>query len=488
MSTPHNALIVPIILSGGSGARLWPLSRELYPKQFHKIGNSDLTMIQNTIKRYKGLPAVQPPIVVCNNEHRLMIAEQLLEIGIGDADILLEPVARNTAPAIAAAAHYASRKYQNEELPVLLLILSADHYIANEEKFCEAVMTALPGTVDGNFAVFGAPPSTPHTGYGYIKRGGNHGGSERVWEVEEFVEKPDAQTAQKYLDAKGYFWNCGIFLFNAQSLLNAIEIYCPNVGIHTKSAVNLAHKEYGFIALDEQSFANSPGISIDYALLENLPKDKQYGKKVLITPLETTWSDIGSWDAIYDLSDKDKNNNAHSGDVISEETSGNYIRGGNRLIATLGVKDLIIVDTDDSLLIAQKSGMHGIRNLVKNLSEKRRPEAINPPKTYNTWGTSKTLEQEEDFEINRVTVIPGQHMTMQSHQYHSKHWVILHGEATIIRNDETIQLQAGHSIEIPAGTAHRLSNLGTTQLEIIEVHCGDDNASVEKVARYGDSR
>ncbi len=483
MYNQTSTVIVPVILSGGAGTRLWPLSREQCPKQFHKISSDNYTMIQNTIKRYEGLPGIQPPIVICNHEHRFMVSEQLAQIGINNADILLEPAARNTAPAIAVAAHHAMQKYSEHNGNTLLLILSADHHIASKDKFCEAVRAASEGAAQGNLAVFGVPPSSPHTGYGYIKAGAPYGDN-GTREVSRFVEKPNAQTAQKYQEEGGYYWNCGIFLFKASTLLEAMNSFCPEVFLHTHDAYKNAKRDLSFIALDAPCFEKSSNISIDYAVLEKVPSaSNSLTAKVLITPLETQWSDIGSWDAIYDLSSKDPQKNAYSGDVLLEQSEGNYIRSEQGLVTTLGVKNLVIINTDDSLLVAAKSHMQDIKTIVERLKKDDRPEVKNYKKTYRPWGTSKTLERESNFQINRVMILPGQKMTMQSHKHRSEHWVILTGEASISRENETIHLKPGNSIEIPAGTAHRLSNPGAAPLEIIEVQYGN-NIDDKDIVRY----
>jgi len=446
--------ILPVILSGGSGTRLWPLSREAYPKQFLALAGEQ-TMLQATWERVAPI-AGRPPLVVANEEHRFVAAEQLQQLGVQPQAILLEPVGRNTAPAIAVAALEATL----EEGDPVLLVLPSDHVIADEEAFRVAVLSALPAAREGKLVTFGIVPTGPETGYGYIKA--SSGGAVRA--VDRFVEKPDADTALQYVQSGEYFWNSGMFLFKASRYLAELERLHPEMLAASRNAWQLARRDTDFTRLDKDAFAAVPADSIDYAVMEKT-------NDAVVVPLDAGWNDVGSWTALRDVSAQDADGNAHHGDVIAIDCRNTYAYG-ERLIALVGLDDVIVVETDDAVMVGRSGRMQEIKQVVAQLKADSRPEATWHRKVYRPWGAYDSIDNGERFQVKRITVKPGGTLSLQMHHHRAEHWVVVSGTAEVTRGDEVILLGENQSTYIPLGVTHRLRNPGKLPLELIEVQSG----------------
>lgn len=446
--------ILPVILSGGSGTRLWPLSREAYPKQFLALAGEQ-TMLQATWERVAPI-AGRPPLVVANEEHRFVAAEQLQQLDVQPQAILLEPVGRNTAPAIAVAALEATL----EEGDPVLLVLPSDHVIADEEAFRAAVLSALPAAREGKLVTFGIVPTGPETGYGYIKA--SSGGAVRA--VDRFVEKPDADTALQYVQAGEYFWNSGMFLFKASRYLAELERLHPEMLAASRNAWQLARRDTDFTRLDKDAFAAVPADSIDYAVMEKT-------NDAVVVPLDAGWNDVGSWTALRDVSAQDADGNAHHGDVIAIDCRNTYAYG-ERLIALVGLDDVIVVETDDAVMVGRSDRMQEIKQVVAQLKADSRPEATWHRKVYRPWGAYDSIDNGERFQVKRITVKPGGTLSLQMHHHRAEHWVVVSGTAEVTRGDEVILLGENQSTYIPLGVTHRLRNPGKLPLELIEVQSG----------------
>ena len=450
--------IIPVILSGGSGTRLWPLSRKQYPKQYLPLAG-DNTMLQETILRLNGLDNLADPIVICNADHRFLVAEQCQQIDIENPTILLEPIGRNTAPAIAAAA-LQSQKISNE---AVLLVLSADHVIQDIDAFHQAIKIASRQAQAGKLATFGIVPTDANTGYGYIKSSQEN--IDGAHKVEKFVEKPDLETAQIYLEQGNYLWNSGMFMFQADVLISELSEQSPNIVVSVIDAVTNATKDLDFIRLDKQSFESSPSDSIDYALMEK-------SDNVVVVPLDAGWNDIGSWSALHDIGTKDADGNVINGDVFMQDTTNTYIHANGHMIATIGVQDLIIVDTPNATLISTKDKSQEVKNIVEQLKRKDREEQSCHRKVYRPWGWYDSIEMGKHFQVKRLHVKPGAKLSLQMHHKRAEHWVVVSGIATAINGKETLILTEGESTYIPIGTTHALENHTDEILEIIEVQSG----------------
>ncbi|OEZ01737.1 MULTISPECIES: mannose-1-phosphate guanylyltransferase/mannose-6-phosphate isomerase [Stenotrophomonas] len=446
--------ILPVILSGGSGTRLWPLSREAYPKQFLALAGEQ-TMLQATWERVAPI-AGRPPLVVANEEHRFVAAEQLQQLGVQPQAILLEPVGRNTAPAIAVAALEATL----EEGDPVLLVLPSDHVIAHEDAFRAAVLSALPAAREGKLVTFGIVPTGPETGYGYIKA--SSGGAVRA--VDRFVEKPDAETALQYVQSGEYFWNSGMFLFKASRYLAELERLQPEMLSASRNAWQLARRDTDFTRLDKEAFAAVPADSIDYAVMEKT-------SDAVVVPLDAGWNDVGSWTALRDVSAQDADGNAHHGDVIAIDCRNTYAYG-ERLIALVGLDDVIVVETDDAVMVGRSDRMQEIKQVVAQLKADSRPEATWHRKVYRPWGAYDSIDNGERFQVKRITVKPGGTLSLQMHHHRAEHWVVVSGTAEVTRGDEVILLGENQSTYIPLGVTHRLRNPGKLPLELIEVQSG----------------
>jgi len=451
--------IVPIILSGGSGTRLWPLSREQHPKQYINLFGG-YSMLQETLLRLNGLSEVVEPIIICNDEHRFIVSEQLKQIQIDKSTILLEPVGRNTAAAITAAALQTIKMKIDD---ALLLVLSADHNIVNTESFHEAIRMATTQAQNSKLVVFGIVPTHPNTGYGYLKADFNS--NEKFIPVDKFVEKPNKSLAEKYIQDGRYFWNSGMFVFKPEFFINELSFYSKDIVDAIQAAFDNSITDLDFIRLEKKSFESSPNVSIDYALMEK-------SKNVIMVPLDADWSDLGSWAALNAIEEKDSNGNVIKGDVISISTENTYISSSHHLIATIGVKDLIIVDTPDATLIANQDSLDEVKNIVSQLKKEKRAEFGFHRKVHRPWGWYDTIEIGEFFQVKKLYIKPGGKLSLQLHHKRAEHWVIVNGTATVINNDETFTLNEGESTYIPLGAKHSLENQTKFPLEIIEVQSG----------------
>ncbi|HCK82791.1 MAG TPA: mannose-1-phosphate guanylyltransferase/mannose-6-phosphate isomerase [Candidatus Competibacter sp.] len=452
-------MIVPVILSGGSGTRLWPLSREAYPKQFLPLVDEN-TMLQNTALRIAGAADVAAPLVVCNQEHRFMVAEQLRAVGIHPAMVILEPAGRNTAPAVAVAALYARQQGADP----LLLVLPADHVIADSEGFRAAVAKAALHAEAGWLITFGIVPSGPETGYGYIKAGAPLDDA-GVCAVERFVEKPDLATAQTYVDSKTYSWNSGMFLFRASALLAELERFAPAILTACQESLTASRSEQDFVWLDGAAFGACPKDSIDYAVMEKTDQ-------ALVMPLAVGWNDVGSWSALWEVGERDGDGNITRGDVISVDSRNTYVDAATRLIATVGVDNLVVVETADAILVANKERVQEVKDVVDRLKASQRPEGRSHRKVYRPWGCYDSVDFDRRFQVKRIMVKPGASISSQMHHHRAEHWVVVSGTARVNRGDESFLLTENQSTYIPVGVSHRLTNPGKIALEIIEVQSG----------------
>ena len=464
--------VVPIVLSGGSGTRLWPLSRKQYPKQYLALAG-DNTMLQETILRLNGLDNLTDPIIVCNAEHRFLVAEQCQQIDIIDPIILLEPVGRNTAPAIAAAALQSLKEIDNS----ILLVLSADHVIKDVGAFHKAINIAYKQAKDGKLATFGVVPTDANIGYGYIKSSKEN--IDGAYKVEDFVEKPDLETAESYLLQGNYFWNSGMFMFQANTLIDGLTIYSPDIVKAVNNAVNNAVQDFDFIRLEKQAFESSPSDSIDYALMEK-------SDNVVVVPLDSGWNDIGSWSALYDIGTKDSNGNVIQGDVFTEETTNTYINANHHMVATIGVQDLVIVDTPNATLISTKDKAQDVKKIVEQLQQQDREEQFCHQKVYRPWGWYDSIEKKEKFQVKRIHVNPGAKLSLQSHKHRAEHWVVIKGKAIVTNGNDIFNLEVNQSTYIPIGSLHSLENYSESDpLELIEVQSGSYFGE-DDIVRYDD--
>jgi len=448
-------LIQPVVLAGGTGSRLWPLSRELYPKQLINL-TGRYSLLQATLKRVNALPDTLPPIVVVGENHRFLTKTQIEALGIfPEYHLLLEPVGRNTAAAICGAAVYAK---QHTEQEAVLLVLPADHLITATEAFGTAVKEALHLAEMGSLTTFGIVPERPETGYGYIARGEEN-------RVSSFVEKPDQQTAEQYVKSGNYFWNSGMFAFSVTTLLEELEKYNPAIVAHMSDAVKQGTRDGVFFRFDKNAMEQCPDDSIDYALMEKT-------KIAAVVEADIGWSDIGSWQAIWELADKDDQGNVISGDVILEDVKNSLIRAGDTLVAAVGLEDTLVVETADAVLVASISRSQDVKKIVNRLKKEGRDELHIHKTVYRPWGSYKTLELRERFQIKRITVNSGAKLSLQKHYHRHEHWVVVSGTAKVTNGDEIIMLQENQSTYITAGVKHRLENPGTIPLELIEVQIG----------------
>jgi len=462
-------ILQPVLLSGGSGTRLWPLSREAYPKQFLPLAGDD-TMLQATWLRVAAI-AGAPPIVVANEEHRFLVAEQLRQAGAPTPSILLEPVGRNTAPAIAAAALQATI----DGADPLLLVLPSDHVIAHADAFRDAVRVASAAAEQGALVTFGIVPTAPETGFGYIQSADADVAGVR--KVARFVEKPDAATAQSYLASGGYYWNSGMFLFRASRYLQELGRFRPDVLAATRQALERAKHDGDFIRLDKDAFAACPADSIDYAVMERTDA-------AAVLPVDIGWSDLGSWSALWDVATRDADGNATLGDVIAVDSRNSYVHG-RRLVALVGVDDLVVVDTDDAVLVARKDRVQDVKEVVARLKHEQRSQAALHREVHRPWGSYDSVDVGARFQVKRIKVKPGARLSLQSHTQRAEHWIVVSGTARVTRDNDVFELHANQSTYIPIGARHRLENPGTQMLELIEVQSGD-YLGEDDIVRYDD--
>lgn len=462
-------VITPVVLSGGSGTRLWPLSRELYPKQLLPLVG-ELTMLQSTVQRLDGLQATAP-VVVCNESHRFLVAEQLRQLGIHPQAIVLEPIGRNTAPAIALAALAA-------EPDALLLVLPADHVIRNVPAFQAAVVAALPAAQVGKLVTFGIVPSAPETGYGYIRRGAAHGAA---YQIAQFVEKPDAARAQQFVQSGEYYWNSGMFLFQAGRYLEELAAHAPDIAAATRAAFNSAEPDLDFVRIPKAAFEACRSESIDYAVMEKTAH-------AVVVPLDAGWSDVGSWDALHQASEADHLGNVSLGDVVSEDSAGCYLYAGSRLVTTVGLRDHVVVETKDAVMVAPRDRVQDVKKLVARLKAEGRYEHSLHREVARPWGSYDSIDSGERFQVKRLMIKPGAVLSLQLHHHRAEHWIVVAGTAQITRGEEVFLLEENQSTYIPLGVKHRVENPGKIPLHIIEVQSGtylgeDDIVRFED--RYG---
>jgi mannose-1-phosphate guanylyltransferase/mannose-6-phosphate isomerase len=448
--------LVPVVLCGGSGTRLWPLSRSHLPKQFLPLV-SERTMLQETLARLQGLEEAEPPIAIANDEHRFLAAEQAREIGCAPQAILLEPAGRGTAAAAAAAALLLEDKTK------VMLVLPADHAISNLPQFHAAIRSAVRHAAQGALVVFGIAPASPHTGYGYIKQGAKR---DDAYAVERFVEKPDLETAKRFLAAGGYFWNGGIFLFRADRYLAELERYRKDVLQAVRQAMAAAQRDVDFVRPEKSAFLAVPEDSIDRAVMEKT-------RDAVVVPARFGWSDVGSWSALWSLGAKDDLGNVSQGDVMARDSHGSYLRSEGRLIAAVGVENLVVIETSDALLVSTKERADDVKLAVEELKRSKRTEHASHRRVYRPWGYYESIDMGERFQVKRLMVKPGARLSLQRHRRRAEHWVVVSGEANVTCDDKELRLGANQSTYIPLGAKHRLENPGTEPLFVIEVQSGD---------------
>jgi mannose-1-phosphate guanylyltransferase / mannose-6-phosphate isomerase len=453
-------MIHPVILSGGSGTRLWPMSRSLYPKQLLALVGEH-SLLQETARRVAGDPGFAAPLIVANEEHRFIIAEQMREIGVVPEALILEPVGRNTAPAACVAA---LRLVANNP-DALMLVLASDHAIADLDAFHGAVDRAAAAGRAGYLVSLGITPDRPETGYGYIATGKPVEGCDGAFDIEQFVEKPDAETAARYVASGEYFWNASIFLFPVKFYLAELERLRPEMLAACQKALAGAKADADFVRLDKAAFAACPGDSIDYAVMEHTAR-------AAVVPVGMGWSDLGSWDALWEMGRKDERGNALSGNVVAEATSNCYLRSEAGLVAAIGVEDIVVVATDDAVMVAPRKRTQEVKQLVGRLLAERREEADALPTVHRPWGTYRSLHNGHRVQVKHIMVRPGAKLSLQMHHHRAEHWVVVQGTAKIVRGNEEMILTEDQSTYIPLGTAHRLENPGKIPLHVIEVQSG----------------
>lgn len=454
-------MILPVIMAGGSGSRLWPLSRDLMPKQFLNLDGKS-TMLQATVKRLNGLDTL-PPLVICNEEHRFIAAEQLRQIQQLDNNIILEPAGRNTAPAIALAAIATLKK----GLDPLLLVLAADHIILDEQEFRRIVSAAVPCAQQDKLVTFGIVPTAPETGYGYIQAASalDTTQEQRVYAVKQFVEKPNLPTAQQYLASGDFYWNSGMFLFKASAYLDNLKQYRPDIFAACELAMENIDPDLDFIRVNKEAFLQCPDDSIDYAVMEKTDS-------AVVIPLDAGWSDVGSWSSLWEVSEKNTEGNSHKGDVLSFNSQNNYVFAETGLVATVGLENTIVVQTKDAVLVASKDHVQDVKAIVQSLKKSGRPEHRVHREVYRRWGKQDSIDTGYRYQVKRITVMPEQKVSMQMHHHRSEHWIVVSGTAKVSIDGKESLLSENQSVYIPLGTAHALENPGKIPLELIEVQSG----------------
>lgn len=467
-------MILPIIMAGGTGSRLWPLSRELFPKQFQKLHGKN-TMLQSTILRLKDIECL-PPLVICNEEHRFIVAEQLRQIGQLDHNIILEPVGKNTAPAIALAALYATKYKDNPEL----LILAADHIIMDEEAFCSAVLNAKNYVQQDKLVTFGIVPHTPETGYGYIKYNAKDN-KEVGHKVQRFVEKPNLEKARSYLESGNYLWNSGMFAFKAQKYLDELELYCPEIFNACSDAMQDVDTDLDFIRINKYKFFECPAESVDYAVMEKTTE-------AIVIAMDAGWSDVGAWSSLWEVSDKNEDDNVIVGDVMTVDSHNNYIFAETVLVTTVGINDMIVVQTKDAVMVAAKDKSQEVKTIVNQLKAAKRQEYSVHREVYRPWGKYDSIDNGHRHQVKCITVKPSEKLSVQMHHHRAEHWIVVSGTAKVIVDNKESLVTENQSVYIPLGAIHCLENPGKVDLEMIEVQVGsylgeDDIVRFED--RYG---
>jgi len=445
-------------MAGGAGSRLWPLSRQLNPKQFLALTDAQLSMLQSTIRRLEGLEAGLP-LLICNEQHRFLAAEQLRQLGMEQASILLEPVGRNTAPAIALAALQATQQGDDP----ILLVLAADHLIQDVDAFHSSIQAAMLFAIGGKLVTFGIVPTNPETGYGYIEKGKKLG--EGGFAVNRFVEKPSLDIAEEYLASGEYFWNSGMFMFRASRYLDELERHQPSILSACRQALAAGMQDMHFVRVDAATFAACPEDSVDYAVMEKT-------NDAVMVPLDAGWSDVGSWTALWEASKKDAEGNVFKGDVLGHATRNSFVHADSRLVATLGVEDLVIVETKDAVLVAHKNQVQDVKKLVERIKADNRHEHLNHREVYRPWGMYDAIDSGHRYQVKRITVQPGAKLSVQMHHHRAEHWVVVSGTARVTNGDKTYLVTENQSTYIPVGQVHALENPGVIPLELIEVQSG----------------
>ena len=473
--------LFPIILAGGGGTRLWPLSREQYPKQFLKLGRA-ATLLQQTLRRLDGLASMPdsavypltlpPPIIVCNEDHRFLVTEQALQVGVEPSSIMLEPVGRNTAPALTCAALVCQARTPE----CVLLMMPADHVIQNPAAFCRAVLRGIGLAQDDYLVTFGVAPTQAETGYGYIERGAeiDRGrdaiATHKAYQVKAFAEKPDAERAQFYISAGNYLWNSGIFMMKASQWLQAIGHFRPDIAAACERACAEAQLDGGVYRMQRQAFEACPSDSIDYAVMEKVSGDSPF--RTAMVPLDAGWSDVGAWSSLWEIAERDSDGNAVFGDVCAIEARNNLLLSESRLLAVLGCDDLVVVETADAVLVLPKEKAQGVKQVIAWMREHAREERLNHRRVYRPWGSYESIDQGERFQVKRIIVQPGAKLSLQMHHHRAEHWIVVKGTGRVTRGEEEFLLAENQSTYIPLGVQHRLENPGTIPLEIIEVQSG----------------
>ena len=458
MTEQSKDLIYPVIMSGGAGSRLWPLSRQLYPKQLLPLAG-ERTMIQETAERVKG-PHFASPLVVCNQEHRFLIAEQLRESSVKDPLIVLEPVGRNTAPVAAIAALMLAEK----DPSALVLLMPADHVVEDRAAFAGAVEIAAGAAREGAIATFGIKPTGPEVGYGYIQRG-EATPTKGAYRVKRFVEKPDRDTAQSYVDAGDYFWNGGIFVFRAKTYLDELERFEPEIAAQCREAVAKGRKDLDFFRLNDEAFTASPSKSIDYAVMERTTR-------AVVVPVDMGWNDVGSWQSLWDIAAHDKTGNASEGDVVAVNVKNSYLRSEGPLLAAVGVDDVVVVATQDAVLVTRRGATQEVKKVVEEIERSGRHHHMHHRRVFRPWGSYDSIDYGERFQVKRIIVNPGGKLSLQMHHHRAEHWIVVEGTARVTCDDKVFTLNENQSTFIPLGAKHRLENPGAIPLHLIEVQCG----------------
>lgn len=472
MAQPQDGRIYPVVLAGGSGTRLWPLSRKLYPKQLQPLV-SGATMLQDTVGRIAGDGRFHQPLILCNDEHRFIVAEQLRESAIHPRAIVLEPTGRNTAPACAVAAMMLAR----DDPEAVLLVMPADHVIRKPEGFAGAVGHALCAAASGRIVTFGIIPERAESGYGYIRRGDGLADAKGCYAIDSFIEKPTPEEAQSLIDQGDYLWNSGIFMFQAGTYLRELERLQPGMVRACRRAIEDGGEDLDFFRLDGAGFAQAPSISIDYAVMEKT----QVGA---VVPADMGWSDIGSWAALWDIGEKDRDGNVMVGDVVTRSVRNSYVRSDGALTTVIGLEGIIVVVTVDAVLVAAADRAQDVKTLVETLGD--RSEPFTHHRVHRPWGSYETVDQGERFQVKRIIVKPGAKLSLQSHQHRAEHWVVVNGTAKVTRADEVITLGENQSVDIPIGVTHRLENPGTEDLHLIEIQSGS-YLGEDDIVRFDDS-
>lgn len=468
-------MIVPVILAGGSGTRLWPLSRSSYPKQFLRLLN-EYSLMQNTLLRLKKINlSFVSPIIICGEEHRFIVAEQLREIGINQADIILEPIGRNTAPAITLAALHAQKKYHSKD--VSLFVLSADHEIKNQDAFGAGIEQAYTHIKISPIVIFGIQPVYPETGYGYIKYTKSID-TDQIYSVDYFIEKPNLETAQKYIENGHYAWNSGMFMFSLDKFLDYMDQYAIEIKQACVEAYNRAKSDLDFIRIGIDEFKQCPDISIDYAILEKI-------KKLLMIKLDVGWSDVGSWSALWEIQDKDIDQNIIRGDVVQLESKNNLVYANDKLVSLLGVENLIVVETKDAVLIANKNDVQHVKDIVQILKNNNRQELSVHRESFRPWGKYECIDVGLRYQVKRITVNKGEKLSLQLHHHRAEHWIVVKGTAKVRKGEQSFLLSENESTYISIGEIHSLENPGCIPLELIEIQTGS-YLSEDDIQRFED--